>query len=70
MSFRGYYEDELAYLRDLGEAFGRANPAIAGLLSRQETDPDVERLLEGFAFLTGRLRERLDHNCRSCRMAC
>ncbi len=60
MSFRGYYEDELAYLHDLGEAFGRANPAIAGLLARQGTDPDVERLLEGFAFLTGRLRERLD----------
>ncbi|MGE0420561.1 MAG: type VI secretion system baseplate subunit TssF, partial [Acetobacteraceae bacterium] len=60
MSFRRYYEDELAYLRELGEAFGRANPAVAGLLSRQGTDPDVERLLEGFAFLTGRLRERLD----------
>lgn len=60
MTFRAYYEDELAYLRDLGEAFGRANPNIAGLLSRQGTDPDVERLLEGFAFLTGRLRERLD----------
>ena len=60
MTFRAYYEDELAYLRDLGEAFGRANPGIAGLLSRQGTDPDVERLLEGFAFLTGRLRQRLD----------
>ena len=60
MTFRRYYEDELAYLHDLGEAFGRANPAIAGLLSRQGTDPDVERLLEGFAFLTGRLRQRLD----------
>lgn len=60
IGFRGYYEDELAYLRDLGTAFGQANPAIAGLLARQATDPDVERLLEGFAFLTGRLRQRLD----------
>lgn len=60
VGFRGYYEDELAYLRDLGTAFGQANPAIAGLLARQATDPDVERLLEGFAFLTGRLRQRLD----------
>lgn len=60
MSIHRYYEDELAYLRDLGDAFGRANPAIAGLLSRQASDPDVERLMEGFAFLTGRLRQRLD----------
>jgi type VI secretion system protein ImpG len=57
---RNYYEDELAYLRELGDAFSRANPRIAGLLSQQATDPDVERLLEGFAFLTGKLRQRLD----------
>ena len=60
MTFTKYYEDEIAYLRDLGAAFGRANPAIAGMLSKQASDPDVERLLEGFAFLTGRLRQRLD----------
>lgn len=60
MSINRYYEDELAYLRDLGDAFGKANPAIAGLLSRRASDPDVERLMEGFAFLTGRLRQRLD----------
>ncbi|MGO1077501.1 type VI secretion system baseplate subunit TssF [Inquilinus sp. CA228] len=60
MSIHRYYEDELAYLHDLGDAFGKANPAIAGLLSRRASDPDVERLLEGFAFLTGRLRQRLD----------
>ncbi|MDE2515733.1 MAG: type VI secretion system baseplate subunit TssF [Rhodospirillales bacterium] len=60
MSLRRYYEDELAYLRDLGENFARANPAIAGLLAKTAADPDVERLLEGFAFLTGRLRQRLD----------
>jgi len=60
MSIHRYYEDELSYLRDLGDAFGKANPEIAGLLSRQASDPDVERLMEGFAFLTGRLRQRLD----------
>ena len=58
--FRRYYEDELAYLRELGDAFSRANPRIAGMLSQRATDPDVERLLEGFAFLTGKLRQRLD----------
>lgn len=60
MTFQRYYEDELAYLRQLGDAFGRANPEIAGLLSQEAMDPDVERLMEGFAFLTGRLRQRLD----------
>ncbi len=60
MTFRRYYEDELAYLREVGDAFSKANPAIAGLISQQAADPDVERLLEGFAFLTGRLRQRLD----------
>lgn len=60
MSVLRYYEDELAYLRELGDAFGQANPLVADLLSKQASDPDVERLLEGFAFLTSRLRARLD----------
>ncbi|MEO1192094.1 MAG: type VI secretion system baseplate subunit TssF [Pseudomonadota bacterium] len=60
MSFNRYYYDELSYLRDLGEVFARENPALAPFLTRQSTDPDVERLLEAFAFLTGRLREKLD----------
>jgi len=29
-------------------------------LSKEGQDPDVERLLEGFAFLTGRLKQQLD----------
>ena len=44
----------------MGQAFGQANPTIAGLLAERGTDPDVERLLEGFCFLTARIRERLD----------
>lgn len=60
MSFNRYYYDELSYLRDLGEVFARENPSLAPFLTRQSTDPDVERLLEAFAFLTGRLREKLD----------
>ena len=60
MSFNTYYRDELAYLRDVGAMFARANPRLSTYLGRQATDPDVERLLEGFAFLVGRLRQRLD----------
>ncbi len=60
MALNQYYEDELSYLREMGEVFARETPKLAGFLSRQAEDPDVERLLEGFAFLTARLRQRLD----------
>jgi type VI secretion system protein ImpG len=58
--FSKYYLSELTYLREMGRAFGLANPTIAGLLTERGADPDVERLLEGFAFLTGRIRERVE----------
>lgn len=55
-----YYEAELAYLREQGRDFARAFPSTAGLLAERSDDPDVERLLEGFAFLASRIRERID----------
>lgn len=58
--FNRYFQDELTKLRDLGEEFSRAHPAVAPMLIGSSTDPDVERLLEGVAFLTGLLREKLD----------
>ena len=58
--FSKYYQEELSYLRDVGRTFGLANPAIAGLLTERGADPDVERLLEGVAFLTARIRERTE----------
>jgi type VI secretion system protein ImpG len=60
MSLQNYYLDELSYLRDLGDEFARENPSLAPFISRQSNDPDVERLLEAFAFLSGRLRQKLD----------
>lgn len=55
-----YYQDELRYLRDVGPEFARANPEIARFLGDAGSDPDVERLLEGVAFLCGRIRQKLD----------
>lgn len=55
-----YYQDELSYLRDLGREFAEAYPEVAPFLAERGSDPDVERLLEGFAFLTGRIRQKLD----------
>ena len=55
-----YYQDELRYLREVGPEFARANPEIARFLADRGSDPDVERLLEGAAFLCGRIRQKLD----------
>lgn len=58
--FARYYQTELAYLRDRGAEFARKHPALAGMLAERGVDPDVERLLEGFAFVAARLRQRVD----------
>ncbi|AOI72708.1 type VI secretion protein ImpG [Burkholderia ubonensis] len=58
-----YYEAEMRYLREAGREFAHAFPDRArelGLDRGGERDPHVERLLEGFAFLMGRLRHKLD----------
>ncbi|MCC6572575.1 MAG: type VI secretion system baseplate subunit TssF [Planctomycetes bacterium] len=60
MTFNKYYQDELLYLRELGREFSTAHPEAAGFLAEPGSDPDVERLIEGFAFLTARVREKLD----------
>jgi type VI secretion system protein ImpG len=58
--FAKYYQDELAWLREMGAELSEARPEMARYLAEPGSDPDVERLLEGFAFLTGRIREKLD----------
>jgi type VI secretion system protein ImpG len=60
MSFNHYYQSELSALRQMGKRFAERSPALAPFLGQSGRDPDVERLLEGFAFLTGRLRQKLD----------
>ncbi len=58
--FNRYFQQELGYLKDLAAEFSKAHPAVAPMLSGQSTDPDAERLLEGVAFLTGLLKQKLD----------
>lgn len=59
--FNRYYEQELYHLRQVAAEFGKRNPALAPLLgSNTAVDADVERLLEGVAFLSGLIRQRLD----------
>jgi type VI secretion system protein ImpG len=60
--FLPYYLDELAYLRRMGREFARLYPKIAARLELADghtSDPHVERLIESFAFLTGKLQRRL-----------
>jgi len=58
--FNRYFQQEISNLRDLAAEFAKAHPALAPMLEGQSADPDVERLLEGVAFLTGLLREKID----------
>jgi type VI secretion system protein ImpG len=58
-----YYGQELNYIRELGGEFAREFPKIAGRLGLETfecADPYVERLLEGFAFLSARVHLKID----------
>jgi type VI secretion system protein ImpG len=58
-----YYQDEIRYLRQMGQSFAAQYPRLAaGLELSPEhcADPQVERLIESFAFLTARIQRRLD----------
>ncbi|HSK41534.1 MAG TPA: type VI secretion system baseplate subunit TssF [Arenibaculum sp.] len=58
-----YYQRELLYLRNQGAAFAARYPKVAHRLElsgEESPDPQVERLLESFAFLTGRIQRTLD----------
>ena len=59
----GYYERELIFLRRMGAEFARKYPKIAARLLLDEEkieDPHVERMVEAFAFLAGRISLKLD----------
>ncbi|HEY8746368.1 MAG TPA: type VI secretion system baseplate subunit TssF [Tepidisphaeraceae bacterium] len=60
-----YYSRELTYIRELAGEFARANPAVAERLgvsqqADEAKDPHIERLIEAFAYLSGRIRRKLD----------
>jgi type VI secretion system protein ImpG len=58
-----YYNRELVYMREMGAEFAQHYPKVAGRLGMNATevaDPYVERLLEGFSFLTARIHMKMD----------
>ncbi|KTT17946.1 hypothetical protein NS96R_10470 [Pseudomonas parafulva] len=57
------YNQELQHIRESAAEFAREYPKIAGRLTLSGiecADPYVERLLEGFAYLTARVQLKLD----------
>jgi type VI secretion system protein ImpG len=64
--FLRLYNEELQYIREMSGEFAAEYPKIAGRLALDTegkevcADPFVERLLEGFAFLTARVRRKFD----------
>jgi type VI secretion system protein ImpG len=58
-----YYNRELTYIRQLAAKFGERYPKIAERLQLgldRSEDPHVERLIEAFAYLTARVRSKID----------
>ena len=58
-----YYNQELLHVREMGAEFAQEFPKIAARLGMEGiecADPYVERLLEGFAFLTARVQLKID----------
>ena len=58
-----YYEQELAYFRQLAPDFVRRHPDVAARLRMSEDeidDPHIERLIQAVAFLNARTRRKID----------
>jgi type VI secretion system protein ImpG len=62
-SLLDFYQRELSYLRKMGAAFAQSYPKVARRLELgpdQSSDPNVERLIESFAFLTARIQRNIE----------
>lgn len=58
-----YYNRELAYVREQGSEFAEQFPKVAarlGMRGIEVADPYVERLMEGFAFMSARVQLKMD----------
>jgi type VI secretion system protein ImpG len=58
-----HYHTEMRQLRESANEFAQAHPADAPMLMGDpSSDPDVERLLEGAAYLTAQLNQKLEES--------
>src|SRR5438105_12362594 len=64
-TLKDYFQSELSALRSEALGFAEQHPQLAGALglnARTATDPQVELLLQSFAFLTGRLQHQVEQD--------
>ncbi len=58
-----YYENELTFVRKMGVEFAKKHPDLARMLLLERdrcSDPHTERLIEAFAFISGRIHKKID----------
>lgn len=59
-----YFDQELRFLQEQARDFGREYPKEAGFLrletTGRSTDPHIERMMQGFALLAARVRQKID----------
>src|SRR5439155_1732505 len=58
-----YYERELIFIRQMAQEFAKKYPGLAGRLllePNRSIDPHVERLIQSFALVAGRIQHKLD----------
>ena len=58
-SLEYYFRSEMEYLHQRGIDVSKNHSNLASFLANSN-DPDVKRLLSGFAFLTGGLRKKIE----------
>lgn len=62
MSLKEFFRSELDFLKRDGQHFSKIYPHLSRFLSDEIVDPEAERIIESFAFLTARLKEKVQDN--------
>lgn len=62
MSLKEFFRAELDFLKKDGQYFSKVYPHLSRFLSDEIVDPEAERIIESFAFLTARLKEKVQDN--------
>ncbi|OOF56867.1 type VI secretion protein [Rodentibacter genomosp. 2] len=62
MSLKEFFRAELDFLKKDGQYFSKIYPHLSRFLSDEIVDPEAERIIESFAFLIARLKEKVQDN--------
>ena len=57
-----FYQDQLNFLIKGGRSMAKAHPREADMLANRSGDPDVERILEGLAYMAGKITQKQTRN--------